>query len=200
MSHPLENLLTTMQVSFQLLFLELAAPVHPRIYGLKPRISWHVFPAHPHLRGDQRIEHGGVRLPALCVYSAADFRYLKEIPLPVQFLDQTATFLAKHLIWIRTRRLFDIDTGRLIYAPAAGDRILDLEPRVEDIVSGVSRYARRATRIWRGYWPGDTAPAGAPAHVSTIRPNSECWCGSGLTYRDCHLPYEKRGLRTSTIV
>jgi hypothetical protein len=199
-SHRLENLLTTMQVSFQLLLLEFAPPAHPRIYGLKPRISWHVFPAHPHLRGDQRIEHNGARLPALCVYSAADFRYLKEIPPPVQLLDQTATFLAKHLIWIRTRRLFDIDTGRLIYAPPAGDRILDLEPRLEDNVPTVSRSVRRATRVWRGYWPGDTAPAGAPAHFATIRPNSECWCGRGLPYRDCHLPYEKRSLGTSTTV
>jgi SEC-C motif-containing protein len=191
-SHPLEKLLTTMRVSFQLLLLEFAPPVHPRVYGLKPRISQQLFPAHPHLRGDQRIEYGGARLPALCVYSAADFKYIKEIPPLVEFLDQTATFLAKQLIWIRTRRFFDLDTGRLIYAPPSGDRILDLEPRVEDNVPGVSRYARRATGVWRGYWPGDTAPAGPAAHVATIAPYSECWCGRGLLYRDCHLPYEKR--------
>lgn len=191
-SHPLEKLLTTMRVSFQLLLLEFAPPMHPRVYGFKPRISWHAFPAHPHLRGDQRIEYGGARLPALCVYSAADFRYLKKSPLLVEFLDQTATFLAKQLIWIRTRRLFDIGTNKLIYAPPAGALILDLEPRVEDNVSAVSHCVRRATRVWKGYWPGNTAPAGPAAHVATISPQSECWCGRGLLYRDCHLPYEKR--------
>jgi hypothetical protein len=194
LSHPLEKLLTAMQVAFRLLLLEFAPPMHPRVYGLKPRISRYEFPAHPHLRGDQQVEYGGTRLPALCVYSAADFRYLKEIPRPVEFLDQTATFLAKQLIWIRTRRLFDIGTGRLIYAPPSGDRVLDFEPRVEDNVPGVSRHARRATRIWRGCWPGDTAPAGPAAHVATIAPSSECWCGRGLLYRDCHLPYEKRAV------
>ena len=193
-SHPFEKALAAMQVSFQLLLLEFAPPVHPRAYGLKPRISWHIFPAHPHLRGDQRIEYGGAQLPALCVYSAADFRYPNEIPLPVEFLDQTATFLAKQLIWIRTRRLFDIETGRLIHTPPSGDRILDLEPRAENNVPEVSRHARRATRIWRGYWPGETAPAGPAAHVATIPPCSECWCGRGRLYRDCHLPYEKRAI------
>ena len=193
-SHPLEGLLTAMRISFKLLLLEFAPPAHPRVYGLKPRISQYVFPAHPHLRGDQRIEYGGARLPALCVYSAAEFRYLKEIPLPVEFLDQTATFLAKQLIWIRTRRLFDIDTDRLIYAPPTGDRVLDFEPRLEDNVPTVSRRVRWTTRVWRGYWPGDTAPAGSAAHVATISPHSECWCGRGLPYRDCHLPYEKRAV------
>jgi hypothetical protein len=191
-SHPFEKLLTTMRVSFQLLLLEFPPPVHPRVYGLKPRISHQEFPAHPHLRWDQRIEYGGARLPALCVYSAADFEYLNEVPLPVEFLDQTATFLAKQLIWIRTRRLFDIDTNRLIYAPPAGNLILDFEPRLEDNVPTVSRRVRRTTRVWKGYWPGSTAPAGSAAHVATISPHSECWCGRGLLYRDCHLPCEKR--------
>lgn len=191
-SHPLEKLLIAMRVSFQLLLLEFAPPVHPRVHGLKPRISRQVSPAHPHLRGDQRIEFGGACLPALCVYSAAEFRYLKEIPLPVEFLDQAATFLAKQLIWIRTRRLFDIDTGRLIYAPPVGDRIIDFEPCLEDNVPTVSRPARRAARVWEGYWPGSTAPAGSAAHVAAISPRLECWCGCGLLYRDCHLPHEKR--------
>jgi hypothetical protein len=196
-SHPLEELLTTMRVSFNLLLLEFAPPVHPRVYGLKPRISQYVFPAHPHLRGDQRIEYRGARLPALCVYSAADFRYLKEIPTSVEFLDQIATFLAKQLIWIRTRRLFDIDTGQLIYAPPAGDLILDFEPRSEDNVPIVSLRVRSTTRIWKGYWPGDTAPVGPAAHVATISPHSECWCGRGLLYRDCHLPNEKRATKVT---
>jgi len=196
-SHPLEKLITAMHVSFQLLLLEFALPVHPRVYGLRPRISQHVFPAHPHLRGDQWIEYGGARLPALCVYSAAEFRYLKETPLLVEFLDQAATFLAKQLIWIRTRRLFSIDTGQLIYTPPAGDLVFDLEPRAENNVPLVSQYPQRATRIWRGHWPGDTAPAGPAAHVATISPHSECWCGLGLLYRDCHLSYEKRATKAT---
>lgn len=197
-SHPLEKLLAAMQVSFKLLLLEFAPPAHPRVYGLRPRISQHVFPAHPHLRGDQRIEYGGASLPALCVYSAAEFRYPKKIPPKAEFLDQTATFLAKQLIWIRTRRLFDIETGQLIYTPPAGDLVFDLEPRAENNVPVVSQYPRPATRIWRGYWPGDTAPAGPAAHVATISPHSECWCGRGLLYRDCHLSYEKRATKATS--
>jgi hypothetical protein len=193
--HPKEKLLSGMQVTFKLLLLQFAPPAHPRVYGLAPRISEYVFPAHPHLRRDQRIEYGGISLPALCVYSAADFRYLKETPQLVEFLDQTATFLAKQLIWIRTRQLFDISTNELIYSPSTGSLVLDFEPRTEDNVPPISRVVQRPTRIWRGYWPGDTAPAGAAAHGATIKPNSECWCGRGLPYRDCHLPYERQGAR-----
>lgn len=191
-SHPLEGLLRAMRVRFELLLLEFAPPTHPRVYGLKPIVSEYVFPAHPHLRRDQRIEYRGARLPALCVYSAADFKYRGECPASVEFLDQAATFLAKQLIWIRTRRLFSIDTGELIYAPPSGGLVLDLEPREEDNLSMVSRCVRGTTRVWRGYWPGSTAPAGAAAHVATIDPNSECWCGRGLPYRDCHLLRERQ--------
>jgi hypothetical protein len=190
--HPLEKLLTAMQVSFELLLLEFAPPVHPRIYGLKPRISDYVYPAHPHLRRDQRIEHSGVSLPALCVYSAADFKYRKELPILVEFLDQAATFLAKQLIWIRTRRLFAIDSGELIYVPPAGDIVLDFEPREGDNLPAISRHVRRTNRVWRGYWPGSSAPSGPAAHIAAINPNSECWCGLGLRYRDCHFPREKQ--------
>jgi hypothetical protein len=190
-SHAKEKLLAGMQVTFQLLLLEFPPPAHPRVYGLTPRISEYVFPAHPHLRRDQPIVYGGVSLPALCIYSAADFRYLKQTPQSVEFLDQAATFLAKHLIWIRTRQLFNIPTNKLIYSPSKGSLVLDFEPREEDNVSAVSRCIRRTTRVWKGYWPGKTAPAGVVAHIRTISPNFECWCGSGLLYKNCHLPIER---------
>ncbi|HEV2398359.1 MAG TPA: SEC-C metal-binding domain-containing protein [Candidatus Sulfotelmatobacter sp.] len=191
-SHPLEARLVYMQISFHLLLLEYAAPVHPRVYGWRPKISRYTLPGHPHLRGDQQIEYAGAYLPALCVYSAAEFKYVKRTPPLVEFLDQTATFLAKQLIWIRTRQLFEIKTDRLIYAPASGARVLDLEPRAEDNVPGISRHTRPVTRIWKGYWPGAIAPAGPTAHVAAIDPNSECWCGRGIRYRDCHFQFEKR--------
>jgi hypothetical protein len=190
--HRFEEMLTSMQVLFRLLLLEFDHPVHPRVYGLTPRISQRVFPAHPHLRRDQLIEYEGAVLPALCVYSAAEFKYVKEVPRLVEFLDQTVTFLAKQLIWIRTRRLFDIQTGRLIRAPKSGHQILDFEPREEDNVPFISVHPRPTTRVWRGFWPGSTAPAGRADHVATISPDSECWCGKGLRYKDCHRPYERR--------
>lgn len=28
----------------------------------------------------------------------------------------------------------------------------------------------------------------AAAHLKTIRPGEECWCGSGVPYRGCHRP------------
>jgi hypothetical protein len=185
--HPLEEFLTSMRVSFRLLLLEFVPPVHPRAYGLAPRISQSTFPAHPHLRRDLPLDYGGTVLPALCVYSAAEFRYRKEVPLLVEFLDQTATFLAKQLVWIRTRQLFEMD--RLVYAPAPGDPILDFEARTEDATPLISR--RPTTRVWRGYWPGSTAPAGPVAHIETVKANSECWCGRGLLYRNCHLPHDR---------
>lgn len=194
-THPMEPMLIDMTVQFSVLILGYDNGQHPRAFCMTPRISSAVFPGHPHLRLDQTIEHHGHELTALCIYSAAEFKYAAGLPKIVQYLDQTAIFLAKHLIWIRTRRLYEAATGRQLYALPAGQLIIDAEPPVAKYVFGASREFKTPPRIWQGFWPGTTAASGARAHTETINRVAECWCGSGELYGVCHRPLEAASLR-----
>jgi hypothetical protein len=188
--HWLEPMLVQMTTRFSILVLDYGNDQHPRGFSLRPRISTSVFPGHPHLRLDQSIVQCGYELQALCVYSAAEFRYSTVAPRIVQYLDQIAIYLAKHLIWMRTRRLYEVATGTLLYAPIEGQIVIDTEPRSAKHIFGISREWKEATKVWRGYWPGTIAPSGAPAHVKTISRTAQCWCGSGRSYGLCHRPFE----------
>jgi hypothetical protein len=186
-----EPFLVSMAERFQVLILEYDEPHHPVAFSVRPEISGYRFPGHPHLRRDIFLQYGGRTLHGLCVYSAADFVYRLDIPRIVQFVDQVSGYLGRHLIWERTRRLLD-STGRVIYQPKAGEPIFDTEPRIQEALASptVNHPRRYMGRVWHGYWPGKSAPSGPARHVATIRPNQECWCGSGKKYRLCHLRRE----------
>ena len=119
------------------------------------------------------------------------------VPRLVEFVDQTATYLAKHVIWLRTRRLYDTATGALLYAPQPGEIIIDTETRDLNHVPGVCKESRQSHRIWLGYWPGTTATMGPVDHTRAIQPESPCWCGSGAKYGSCHRPRELAWLRAA---
>lgn len=194
-THPLEPMLANMTVKFSTLILDYDNGQHPRSFCLTPRISSVAFPGHPHLRLDHTIEHLGHELTALCIYSAAEFKYTAGLPKIVQYLDQTAIFLAKHLIWMRTRRLYEAATGKLLYAPPARQLVIDTEPPVARYVYGISREFKRSARIWQGCWPGTPAACGVREHTEMINRVTECWCGSGKLYGVCHRPLEIASLR-----
>jgi hypothetical protein len=182
--HWADSWLVRTDIRFRLLVLEFGGSEHPRAYALQPEISYHSHPMHPHLRVDRTIHLGPQRLPALCVYSGAEFVYSPAWPRIVQFLDQVSTFLARHIIWLRTRtplpeRYCDrprrLSPGEFVFDAALG---FNRDAAVAKSIVKVPRYA--------GYWPGAAAPCGAQQHLRTILPTRECWCWSGRPYADCH--------------
>lgn len=185
--HWAKPFLVSMGQHFEVLILERASPMHPVAFSLRPEISWNRFPGHPHLRVDLPLQYAGRALHGLCIYSASEFAYSRSAPRIVQFVDQVAAYLGRHLIWEKTRRLEDFG-GRVLYQPLAGERIFDTEPQMQPRESlPCLRHPRRyPERVWRGYWPGQCAPAGPQLHLTTIKPSQECWCGSGRAYRFCH--------------
>lgn len=190
-THWAKPFLVSMAQRFEVLILERPEPMHPVAFSLRPEISWYRFPGHPHLRTDIPLQYAGRTLHALCVYSAADFAYSRSAPQAVQFVDQVAAHLGRHLIWERTRRLEDF-AGHILYQPKPGEQILDTEPQLQprESLPFLKHPKRHPERVWRGHWPGKSAPAGAQRHLATIKPSHECWCGSGKRYMLCHLESE----------
>ena len=183
--------LVSMAQQFEVLVLVRPEPMHPVAFSLRPEISWYRFPGHPHLRFDIPLQYAGRTLHGLCVYSAADFVYSGNAPHIVQFVDQVATYLARHIVWERTRRLEDF-AGHILYQPEPGEPIFDTEPQMQprESLPFLKHPRRYPERVWRGHWPGKIAPAGPDLHLATIKPNQECWCGSGQAYKLCHLTSE----------
>ena len=186
-AHWAKPFLVSMAQQFEVLILERPEPMHPVAFSLRPEISWFRFPGHPHLRFDIPLQYAGRMLHGLCVYSAADFTYVHNVPRIVQYVDQVSGYLARHLIWERTRRLEDF-AGNIIYQPQPGEPILDTEPQMQprEALPFLKSSKLHPERVWRGHWPGKSAPAGPQLHLATIRPSQECWCGSGQAYKVCH--------------
>ena len=142
--HRLEPALVSTGIAFSLVVLDYHGKQHPEAFSVTPCIDQIAHPRHPHLRLDRVISHGGRTIPALCVYSAAEYRYSATVPRLVEFVDQAATYLAKHVIWLRTRRLYDAATGALLYAPQPGEIIIDSEARDMTYVPGVRKDRAKA--------------------------------------------------------
>jgi hypothetical protein len=178
-SHPLEEFLVDMAVPFSVLALEFSDARRPRAYLLDPpmipRLS-----ACEHLRPDKSIVVNGVNIPALCVYSGNLLKFANDRNPVEQLLDQTATYLAKYLIWLRSRKL---------YRRTTSGTTLVRDRRPNEPVTTVE-ISRSLDYFWRGYWPGPSAPSGTVGHLNTISPNDECWCWSGKAYGDCCRPRE----------
>ena len=172
--HKFDDLLINMAFPCSVLILEFPGREHPRAILLDPPISPRVS-QNPHLRPDKSIEIDRVSYPALCVYSGSLQRFETGRSRLGQFLDQVATYLAKHLIWLRTRRLY----RQTVSGPELIRPKLPSEPLLA--VQG-----NHSTDLFcLGHWPGKSAPSGPMAHLATIRPDDECWCWSGDKYREC---------------
>lgn len=179
--HPVEGFLLDMALPCTVIVLEFPGTEHRRAFlidpGLVPRFS-----QNPHVRIDKSICFNGRMHPALCVYSGNLFRYQGDRTRLEQFLDQTATYLAKHLIWLRTRMLLCRAYGSVAANVVRRRKPNETVTQMELILS--------PHVYWEGYWPGVSAPAGPMQHLATIKPKDECWCWSGKLYGDCCRPKE----------
>lgn len=185
--HPIDPFLIGMDIKCEVLVLEFSESKHPRAFLLSPAVSTSSLSWHPHLRIDKRIRIGRYVYPALCIFSGAEFQYSADIEKLVQFFDQTATYLARHIIWLRTRILLEVSlfaVDKILYKPLPGISIVDT-------VTPLMRQRTAGRRYWTGYWPGKIAPSGAAAHLQSIRSNQECWCWSGKPYKLCCQPRER---------
>ena len=182
---PFEDFLTGMTEPFKLLILEFEGTKHRRAFLTSPRMVPR-FSMPQHVRMDKTIQIDGRPHPALCIYSGSLFRYADDASPLDQFLDQTATYLAKYLIWLRTRQLF---------GPSAfGDRRFVFKRRPNEPVSEIETLLSPNV-YWDGYWPGPSAPSGPAQHLATIKRRDECWCWSGKPYGECCRPREHEALR-----
>jgi hypothetical protein len=177
--HRLDPYLIDMAEPFTVLLLEFPGTERPRSYLLDPpmipRLSQCI-----HLRGDRVININGKPIPALCVYSGAVQQFDRNSSRLEQQLDQTATFLAKYLIWLRTRQLYrrTNEGPKLVRCRTLHGKIT------------MAEVSRSPDLFCEGYWPGRSAPSGPVAHLATIRPEDECWCWSGTPYGECCRPRE----------
>lgn len=178
--HPFEDFLTDMALPCTVLILDFEGTEHPRAFLTKPVMLPRLSQC-PHIRPDKSVMIDGHLQPALCVYSGSLFQYMPDRSRLEQFLDQVATYLAKHLIWLMTRMLFrDIPGGarQFVYRRKPNEPVTNL-----DLIKSPNVY-------WDGYWPGQSAPAGTAEHLATISRRDECWCWSGKLYQECCRPKE----------
>lgn len=182
--HWADPYLVQSNIQFQVLVMEFGGTEHPRAYALAPEISYDAHPLCPHLRGDRILKIGHLRLPALCVYSGAEFRYAADLPRLVQFLDQVTSYLGRHVVWLRTRVMLPQRLGDRFGAMPI-DEATYSSPLGFQRDPFVAKRVRKAAKC-TGYWPGPAAPTGAEQHLTTIKPDQECWCWSGKRYAVCH--------------
>lgn len=192
-AHWADPWLTNTGLEFQLLVLEFEEPEHPRAYSLQPEISRQMHPLHPHLRMDKPVIVNQRPLPALCIYSGAQFEYSPNWSRIVQFLDQLTSYVARHIIWMKTRIEMPERFGEAFRTPAPGEPIFDHQSLIQ--VDPILSLSRRPAHLCTGYWPGPEATSGAVNHLKTISPSQECWCCSGKKYGNCHRPVELQGVR-----
>jgi hypothetical protein len=184
--HWADPLLLHMDVRCKILLLIQPYPAHPRAYLLNPRFPEHYSWVHPHPRFDFSIRWQNKIVPGLCVYSASEFQLSPGTDRNTQFLDQAVLYVARHLIWLRTRQLYRgfPPRGVLLHTPRPGELIPDDRPVV---IAAAHRREKPILDYWAGYWAGPVAHAMSPAeHLKSIRPTHECWCTSGLPYGKCH--------------
>jgi hypothetical protein len=192
--HPLvgiEDRLRRMDVSFTILVLEFADGRHPQVYCLNPEISRCRFPYHPHLRDDLGIWLHRF-LPALCIYLASDNVYDFRQDKLLQLLDFTSTWLAKHLVWMRSLNTVDVQTGKTLGARRVPVPEFDLTgplwPGGKDPAPHMRFRTDIATKRFGavGTWIGPSAPHDIVPLLTRVSPHAECPCGNGKRYGECH--------------
>lgn len=199
--------LTTVSVAFHLLLLDFGPKRNPRVYGVRPEISRRTFPGHPHLRDDQLVLWEGRPIPALCAYLASDGVLPRDEMRLVHVLDFTSFFLAKHLVWCRTARLWCLTGDRPFLL---GHGICAYRPTLpRETFDGVhwsravfyrtdcaphNRWKNELRTEWTYHWPGPAAPHFIDHLVDEIPRHAECPCGSGEPYKNCCRPDHVAGI------
>jgi hypothetical protein len=174
--HPLGDYLVNMAIPLTVVVLEFAGKRHPSAYLVDPlpvrRLS-----ANAHIWWNKALIIDGEAVPELCIYSGNLFTYDSGFERLPQFLNQLSTYLAKHLIFLRTRMLHRLQkngTARLVRKRRPEEPITLNSIKLFDNL------------LWFGKWVGKIAPNGSLMHLRTVDPNGECWCNSGEIYKNCH--------------
>lgn len=197
--HWADPLLVGMSVRCKLLILIQPSPAHPRAYLLSPAFPEYYSVVHPHPRFDQMIVWNHKNIPGLCIYSATEFRYEQTRERCSQFMEQATLYVARHLIWLKTRQLFRgfPPTGALLRVLRPGEMLLDDKPVLRQPAIGAGK---PILDYWKGYWPGPISQAfNAATHLDTIRPHHECWCGTGIAYGVCHRPEDLNKVKSESL-
>ena len=146
--HTSMSLLTTMHVLncmdtaqnelFAIRVVVPPAPRHPKAIALYPEISADSYPDHPHLfRQDRRPGRPQSTEPdALCTYRPGSGEWSRATSSMTTYIDFVALFLAKHVVWRRTR--------------AIAGRGLWLGPDASHHPSALVRTIKRTDECWCG--------------------------------------------------
>ncbi len=142
-NHRFDPYLIDMAEPFTVLLLEFPGIERPRSYLLDPPMIPRLSQC-SHLRGDRVIHINGKPFPALCIYSGAVQQFDRNSSRLEQQLDQTATFLAKYLIWLKTRALYrrTNEGPKLVHSRKSHDKIT------------MAEVSRGTDFFWNGYCPG----------------------------------------------
>ncbi len=186
--HPLEPFLKDMAEPCTVVILEFAGKEHPRAYLVDPLPNGRASNNH-HTWWQRKLSIDGKATPQLCIYSANQFSYDPSSDLLPQFLDQVSTYLAKHLIFLRTRMLhMRRDDGTL--------RKVNSRKPWQPVNTNQLKYSKKLYLY--GTWVGPVAPHGPAAHLLADDPDSECHCNSGELYRDCHMQSDQLLTKNNT--
>jgi hypothetical protein len=185
--HRWEDYLVDMPVPCTVVVLEFLGSKHHSAYLIDP-IQVPRFSANRHTWGKSKVVIDDQAIPELCVYSGNLFKYDPACDRLPQFLNQLSTYLAKHLIFLRTRMLYRLHKDGTLH-------MVKRRKPWEPVRRGVPTLGEQLR--WLGFWPGQAAPQGAAEHLRTVDPDGECWCNSGLLYRDCHMKQEQRLLEAA---
>lgn len=183
--HKAEFRLQNCAIAFDVLILDFPAPAHPWAFSISPILSNRKYPLHPHLRTDRILALPSRLLHGMCVYSAAEFYYDPTVPRLPQFLNQVSIYLAKHVIWLKTQRLFNLANGDMIHDGLNRQTLAKSIPG-----NSIWQKQPQLRTGWIGLWPGRVALSGKD-HLS-LDPDGECWCGKGITYKGCCLPADRQ--------
>lgn len=187
--HPFEDFLLEMAMPFTIMVLEFEGTEHPRAFLIGPKMIPR-FSLSPHIRTDKSVWIDGRWQPALCIYSGSLFKYGSDSDRLEQFLDQAATYLAKYMIWLRTRQLFR--------PGVVGTRQFVNKRKPQEDVSEIDTLLSRDI-YWDGFWPGPCAPSGAAEHLATIKRGDQCWCWSGKLYGECCRPLDVAEIKNARL-
>jgi len=175
--HPLEAYLDDMTEPCTVVVLEFSGRRHPRAFLVEP-LPIRGISGSQHIWWDKTELIDGTKTPELCIYSGNLFKYDPSVEHLPQFLNQLSTYLAKHLIFLRTRMLHTRQKDGTL-------RRASYRKPWQQINLGLLKLSKKL--VWFGAWIGAAAPHHPAKHLQTIDPDEECWCNSGETYRTCHM-------------
>jgi len=185
--HRSEEYLVNMAIPCTVVVLEFSGTKHHSAYLIDP-IQVPRFSANRHTWWKSKVAIDGIAIPELCVYSGNLFKYDSTCERLPQFLNQLSTYLAKHLIFLRTRMLYRLHKDGTL-------RMVKRRKPWELVRRGIPTLGQQLQ--WLGFWPGQVAPHGAAEHLHTVDPDDECWCNSGLSYQDCHMKKDQETVEKS---